>query len=166
MSGSPDTADKISALGYGPEARQWWLAVMAKATLPELEQAWTEVPDKPDFRVLRAPEIGLAMVRGRIGGTGAPFNMGEMTMTRAAVQMLDASGTACFTGFGYIAGRSARHAELVAIFDALLQDPRHRQPVLRGLIVPLAERHEAGRAHKAAKAQASKVEFFTLVRGE
>jgi alpha-D-ribose 1-methylphosphonate 5-triphosphate synthase subunit PhnG len=31
----------------------------------------------PDHEVLREPENGLVMVRGRIGGDGAPFNLGE-----------------------------------------------------------------------------------------
>lgn len=166
MSRSTNTADNVTALTSGTEARRRWLAVLAKAALPELERAWAALPEAPAYRALRAPEIGLAMVRGRIGGTGAPFNIGEMTMTRAVVQLLDAAGVPSFTGFGHVAGRSARHAELVAVFDARLQDPRYREALMHTVVTPLAAGQEAARARKAAEVQATKVEFFTLVRGE
>jgi alpha-D-ribose 1-methylphosphonate 5-triphosphate synthase subunit PhnG len=108
--------------GADTVVRQRWLAVLAKASLAELEAAWGELADKPRYRILRQSETGLVMVRGRIAGTGQPFNLGEMTMTRAAVQLLAAAGGASHTGFGHVAGRSRRRAELVALFDALLQD--------------------------------------------
>ena len=100
-------------------ARRSWLAVLAKARVDELEAAWDALADKPRYRVLRRAETGLVMLRGRIGGTGQSFNFGEMTMTRAAVQLLDDADDANRTGFGHVAGRSARHAELVALFFSL-----------------------------------------------
>ena len=54
----------------------------------------------PDHENLREPENGLVMVRGRIGGDGAPFNLGEATVSRAAVRL--ATGE---VGFGYTLGR-------------------------------------------------------------
>ena len=36
----------------------------------------------PDHENLREPENGLVMVRGRTGGDGAPFNLGEATVSR------------------------------------------------------------------------------------
>lgn len=146
--------------------RQRWLAVLAKAALAELEAAWGLLADRPRYRMLRSPEVGLAMVRGRIGGTGQPFNLGEMTMTRAAVQLLDSTGAATHAGFGHVGGRAERRAELVALFDALLQDPARRDALCAQVIVPLADRQEAARAARAGKIAASKVEFFTMVRGE
>lgn len=147
-------------------ARQHWLAVLAKAGPAELEAAWEALADKPAYRLLRGGETGLVMLRGRIGGTGQPFNVGEMTMTRAAVQLLDAAGLASHTGFGHVAGRSARHAELVALFDALLQDPVRHDAVFAGAVAPLAVRQQAAKDTAAGKAMASKVEFLTMVRGE
>jgi alpha-D-ribose 1-methylphosphonate 5-triphosphate synthase subunit PhnG len=146
--------------------RRTWLAVLTKASLAQLEAAWDALEDKPVYRVLRPGETGLVMLRGRIGGNGQPFNFGEMTMSRAAVQLLDDSGRASHAGFGHVAGRSVRRAELVAVFDALLQDPA-RQEVIATLVVGLlAAQQQAAKAAQHAKVIASKVDFFTMVRGE
>jgi alpha-D-ribose 1-methylphosphonate 5-triphosphate synthase subunit PhnG len=145
-------------------ARQGWLAVLARARLSELESAWDSLAEKPHYSLLRPTETGLAMVRGRVGGTGQPFNLGEMTMTRAAVQLRQPGGTAV-TGFAHVAGRQARRAELVAVFDAMLQLAEHRDLVAERVIGPLAARQSAEKVAVARKITASKVEFFTIVRG-
>jgi alpha-D-ribose 1-methylphosphonate 5-triphosphate synthase subunit PhnG len=150
----------------GQEGRQAWLAVLAKASLAELEAAWDALDEKPAFRRLRPSESGLVMLRGRIGGIGQPFNVGEMTMTRAAVQLLDAAGAVSHAGFGYVAGRSARRAELVALFDAMLQDPARHDAVTGTAVAPMAAQQRAAKAAFSAKIMASKVDFFTMVRGE
>jgi alpha-D-ribose 1-methylphosphonate 5-triphosphate synthase subunit PhnG len=142
-------------------ARQAWMAALAKAPLADLERAWSDLAPQPSFTRLRPAETGLVMVRGRISGSGQPFNIGEMTMTRAAVRLEDGP-----TGFGHVAGRSARHAELAALFDALLQDPARQEALIAGVITPLAARTAAERTRKAAEVAATKVDFFTLVRGE
>jgi len=98
------------------------------------------------------------MVRGRTGGSGASFNMGEMTVTRATVRLED--GT---VGFGYTAGRNHRKAETIALLDAAFQ----RDPQLpQRHIPPLAAALVADRERKSRKAAATKVDFFTLVRGD
>jgi len=148
------------------EARRLWLAILAKAELGELEDAWRSLAEKPAYRVLRRSETGLVMVRGRIGGTGQPFNLGEMMVTRAAVQLIDGSGKATWAGFGHVAGRAPRKAELVALFDALLQDPKRHAGISGAFLLPLAERQTAAKREQAAKCAASKVDFFTMVRGE
>jgi alpha-D-ribose 1-methylphosphonate 5-triphosphate synthase subunit PhnG len=160
--GHPDR----SAGGKRSFARPAWLAVLAKARVEELQAAWGELADKPTYRMLRPAETGLIMVRGRIGGTGQPFNFGEVTMTRAAIQLIDTMGRVSYTGFGHVAGRSARHAELVALFDALLQDPGRHKALTATLVVPLTARQHAAKAANAAKAMSSKVNFYTMVRGE
>jgi alpha-D-ribose 1-methylphosphonate 5-triphosphate synthase subunit PhnG len=147
-------------------ARQRWLAVLAKTPLARLEAAWDALADKPAHRLLRRGETGLVMVRGRIGGTGAPFNLGEMTMTRAAVQLLGVSGEVTHTGFGHVAGRSARRAELIALFDAMLQDPARHDTIAEVVVEPLAIEQQTAKTALAAKVMASKVDFFTMVRGE
>ena len=142
------------------EERASWLAELAHADRVTLEAAWSGLAERPHCEPLRVAEHGLAMVRGRMGGTGRRFNLGEMTVSRCSVRI----GTAI--GHGYVAGRDRRKAELVAIFDALLQDERCRELLLEQLIRPLA----AARAEKAAlmarRAAATRVEFFTLVRGD
>ncbi|HUN51323.1 MAG TPA: phosphonate C-P lyase system protein PhnG [Candidatus Sulfotelmatobacter sp.] len=144
----------------GIAERQRWMAVLAKAKAGEVEALWPgAVADMPAYRRLRGPEIGLAMVRGRVGGTGNPFNLGEMTVTRCAVQLADGS-----IGHAYVGGRRPRQAELAAVADALLQDATRRPALLQQLIAPLAaaaaERHRVA----AEKAAATKVEFFTVAR--
>ena len=142
-----------------PDApRRRWMGVLAKAMPVELERAWAELPHAPTYSFLRKPETGLAMTRGRIGGNGDPFNLGEMTLTRCAVRL----GTNGPTGIAYVAGRNARHAELAAGFDALLQSDA------RPSIAPVIERLAAAQAERQRQAQAAsaatKVDFFTLVR--
>jgi alpha-D-ribose 1-methylphosphonate 5-triphosphate synthase subunit PhnG len=137
------------------------MATLAKAPLADLERAWSDLSPQPDFTRLRPAETGLVMVRGRISGSGQPFNLGEMTMTRAAVRL--EGGPA---GFGHVAGRSARHAELAALFDAMLQDPARHDALMTRVIAPLAAQAAAERQRKAAEVAATKVDFFTLVRGE
>jgi len=141
-----------------PRAR--WMSVLARATRDELESAWATLPNQPAYEMLRRPEIGLAMVRGRAGGTGNPFNFGEMTVTRCAVRLGD--GT---TGHCYAAGRDGRKAELAAVFDALLQGAG-RAELEEAVIAPLARRQQDDRIEASRKAAATKVEFFTMVRGD
>jgi alpha-D-ribose 1-methylphosphonate 5-triphosphate synthase subunit PhnG len=147
-------------------ARRQWLAVLAKSGLGELEAAWDALSEKPSYRPLRHAEIGLVMVRGRIGGTGQPFNLGEMTMTRAAIQLTDSGGAVTQTGFGHVAGRAPRRAELVALFDALLQDPVQHAAIAATVVAPLAARQAAATQVRAGEVAATKVDFFTMVRGE
>jgi alpha-D-ribose 1-methylphosphonate 5-triphosphate synthase subunit PhnG len=69
-------------------------------------------------------------------------------------------------GVAYVLGRDKRRAELAALFDALLQDPRYHDDLQRSLIAPLARAQAQARAQKQSDAATSKVEFFTFVRGE
>lgn len=149
--------------GPAPAARQRWISVLAKATLGELEAAWQDLADKPDYDWLRRPEVGMVMVRARTGGTGGQFNLGQMTVTRCALRL--AGGASC-VGLGYVQGRSKRHAELAAVFDALLQDDARRAALERAVIAPLEAAHAGRRTDRSRKANATKVNFFTLVRGE
>ncbi|HEU0201123.1 MAG TPA: phosphonate C-P lyase system protein PhnG [Burkholderiaceae bacterium] len=140
--------------------RQRCHAVLARAACTELETAWQRL-NAPRHAVVRAPEIGMVMLRGRIGGTGDPFNFGEATVTRCAVQL--AGGA---LGLGCVLGRDPRKAELVAAFDALIQDETRAAEVQASVVEPLA-RAQAQAGEMASRAAAStKVEFFTLVRGE
>jgi alpha-D-ribose 1-methylphosphonate 5-triphosphate synthase subunit PhnG len=142
-----------------PAARRRWMAALARADVATLEAAWHDLPERPAYRHLRQPEVGLAMVRGRMGGTGQKFNLGEMTVARAAVRT-----EAGVVGFGYVAGRDRRHAELAALFDALLQDDAYREMLMAALIEPLERARAQTRGARAQEVAASKVEFFTMVR--
>ncbi|MGN0934627.1 phosphonate C-P lyase system protein PhnG [Falsigemmobacter intermedius] len=140
-----------------PTARQSWLSLLAKSPPDRLEALF---PELPPHRILRAPEIGSVMVQGRTGGTGAPFSLTEMVVTRASLA-LDC-GT---VGHALVQGRSRDQALRVAALDALLQTDA--APGLEArVLAPLRAEAEARRTARAAKAAATKVEFFTLMRGE
>ena len=142
-----------------PAERQRWLSILAKAPAAEVVAAWEALSAHPAYRALRAPETGLVLVRGRMGGAGDAFNVGEMTVTRAAVRL--ASGE---TGVGYVAGRDRRHAEIAAAVDAMMQSPALRPAVEGPVVARLAQAQDDRRAADARKAAATKVDFFTMVR--
>jgi alpha-D-ribose 1-methylphosphonate 5-triphosphate synthase subunit PhnG len=115
----------------------------------------------PDSTDLRAPENGLVMVRGRTGGDGAPFNLGEATISRAAVRL--ASGE---VGFGYVLGRDREKAHMIALCDALIQSEAYAESVEKQVVAPLHAAMLATRGRQAAEAAATRVDFYTMVRGE
>ncbi len=110
---------------------------------------------------LREPENGLVMLRGRVGGDGAPFNLGEATVSRAAVRL--ATGE---VGFGYTLGRDGEKARLIALCDALVQSEEFAGGVEREVVAPLRAELLARQAQRAAQTAATKVDFYTMVRGE
>ena len=142
-------------------ARRRWMSVVAKADCAELDALCGRLEPLPGFQWLRRPETGLVMVRGRIGGTGAKFNVGEMSLTRCALRI---DGGAA--GFAYVQGRSARHAELAAVVDALMQDPQRREDVDAAVVAPLESAQRERTLRDARKAAATRVDFYTVVRGE
>jgi alpha-D-ribose 1-methylphosphonate 5-triphosphate synthase subunit PhnG len=113
------------------------------------------------YENLRQPESGLVMVRGRIGGDGAPFNLGEATVSRAAVRL--ATGE---VGFGYTLGRDHHKARMIALCDALIQTIDHADTVEARVVEPLRARMISERNRRAAETAATRVDFYTLVRGE
>lgn len=139
------------------------MSSLSLADPARLEAAWAGLADQPAYRWLRPAETGLIMLRGRTGGTGQPFNLGEMTMTRATVLV---EGAQPLTGFGYVAGRALRHAELAALFDALLQDEERWPALMEALIEPLDESARTARAARAADVAPTRVDFTTMVRGD
>ena len=147
----------MTPLSATTDARRRWLSVLAKAT-PAREAAL--FPDLPPHDLLRRPETGAVMVRGRVGGTGAPFNLGEVTVTRCSVRL---EGGA--VGHGWVQGRDKGHATRAAVIDALMQTDAAGGLEARVIAVLEAEA-AAARTLRAEKAAATKVDFFTLVRGE
>ena len=146
-------------------ARTTWMATLAKAPLALLEECLKTLEAVPSYQFLRPPETGLTMVRGRLEGTGDPFNLGEMTLTRCVVQIVQPDRPA-IAGFGYVAGRSHRHAELAALCDALLQHVDWADGVHAQVLAPLQAAAQARQAAAAAQTEATRVNFFTLKRGE
>lgn len=139
-------------------ARQEWMGRLARAR-PEVLAALFADP-LPPHTLLRGPEIGAVMVQGRAGGTGDAFNMGEMTVTRCSLRL--EGGT---VGHAVVQGRSTDHARRAAVLDALMQTVQ-AAAVQATVLAPLAAAEAEARQRRAAKAAATQVEFFTLLRGE
>jgi alpha-D-ribose 1-methylphosphonate 5-triphosphate synthase subunit PhnG len=115
----------------------------------------------PAHEKLLEPENGLVMVRGRIGGDGAPFNLGEATVSRAAVRLSTGE-----VGFGYTLGRDRQKAQLIALCDAMVQSDQFAGSVEANVIAPLRAAIVAKQNRQAAETAATRVDFYTLVRGE
>ncbi|WP_245502218.1 phosphonate C-P lyase system protein PhnG [Bradyrhizobium betae] len=136
------------------------MAVLAHAEAGEIAARLRNLA-VPAHQDLREPESGLVMLRGRVGGDGAPFNLGEATVSRAAIRL--ASGE---VGFGYTLGRDGEKARLIALCDALVQSKDFGATVERDIIAPLREQLMVRRKQVAEETAATKVDFYTMVRGE
>ncbi|EOD81450.1 PhnG protein [Grimontia indica] len=141
-------------------SRQRWMSVLARTDANALITHWVKLSLNPQYQLVRAPELGLAQVRARMGGTGNAFNMGDVTITRAVVR-LDSGEL----GYSYVTGRNKQHAELAAVVDALMQTSAH-DALQQALISPLAAEKAEQEQLRAREVATSKVDFFTMVRGE
>lgn len=141
--------------------RQNWMAVLAHCLPQELAERWAELKLNPVYQVIRQPEVGLVQIQARMGATGQRFFAGDATITRAVVQ-LD-NGT---YGYSYLLGRDKAHAERCAAIDALMQEESLRRTLQETLIAPLAANREQRLARRRAEVNTSRVDFFTLVRGD
>jgi alpha-D-ribose 1-methylphosphonate 5-triphosphate synthase subunit PhnG len=137
------------------------MAVLAESSAAEIAQLLELLEPLPAYEDLRRPENGLVMIRGRIGGDGARFNLGEATVSRAVVRLSGGE-----MGFGYVLGRDRAKARLIALCDALVQTQTYAAAIESKVIAPLRARLEAQRDARAKQVAATKVDFFTLVRGE
>jgi alpha-D-ribose 1-methylphosphonate 5-triphosphate synthase subunit PhnG len=144
----------------GQKQRQAVMAVLAHTDAAEISDRLGSIA-LPAHENLREPENGLVMVRGRTGGDGAPFNLGEATVSRAAVRLSTGE-----VGFGYVLGRDRRKAEMIALCDAMVQSAEFAEIVEAKVVAPLRAAVTAERNRKAAETAATRVDFYTLVRGE
>ncbi|MBY3599727.1 phosphonate C-P lyase system protein PhnG [Rhizobium bangladeshense] len=142
-------------------ARKRAADLLARAKRSELSAVWDALPEKPQVQPVRGPETGLVMVRGRIGGGGAAFNLGEVTVTRASVRLDSRS-----VGHAQALGTDREKARLAAMFDALWQQEATREFVEQALLLPIEERIAAAERRKADETAATRVDFFTMVRGD
>jgi alpha-D-ribose 1-methylphosphonate 5-triphosphate synthase subunit PhnG len=157
-----DTTEKVSPDELQMrERRREAMAVLTASSAQEIARHLAALGPIPEHTELRAPQSGLVMLRGRVGGDGAPFNFGEATVSRCAIRL--ATGE---TGFGYALGRDREKARLIALLDALQQREQGRIELEQCVLAPIRERLKAERERAAQHVAATKVEFFTLVRGE
>ena len=97
-------------------SRKEWLSILAKSDLDSLSTLWKKLKINAQYEFFRKPEIGTVMVRGRSGGTGNSFNLGEITVSRCSVGLQTGE-----QGYGYIQGRSTEGATIAALVDAFMQ---------------------------------------------
>jgi alpha-D-ribose 1-methylphosphonate 5-triphosphate synthase subunit PhnG len=140
------------------EARARWMGILARAPVARLLALMPAV--LPGHSLLRVPEAGAVMVTGRMGAVGAPFNLGEMTVTRCVLRL----GTG-EVGHAHVQGRDKGHATRAALVDAMMQTAEAER-VRQSVLEPLAAEEAARGRSRAERAAATRVEFFTLVRGE
>ncbi|MDE5451576.1 phosphonate C-P lyase system protein PhnG [Bradyrhizobium sp. CSA112] len=152
--------ESLAGESGGQARRKAVMAVLAHSATADIAGLLGTVA-LPVHENLRAPENGLVMVRGRVGGDGAPFNLGEATVSRAAVRLSTGE-----VGFGYTLGRDREKAKLIALCDAMVQSDEFAAAVEAEVIAPLREAMIKERSRKAAEAAATRVDFYTLVRGE
>jgi len=143
------------------KARQRWMGILARASSAEIASLIARVKEPPSYEIIKRSETGTLMLEGRAGGAGQRFNMGEATMTRCVIRLSD--GT---MGFSYALGRDRKKAEQSAVLDALLQNVTPSAEILHAGIEAIARTQLEARDRASRKAAATKVNFFTLVRGD
>lgn len=153
--------DSKNAPDTGQQGRARRMAVLAQADPSQLARLWRDLGIDPAFSLVRGPETGLVTLRGRIGGGGSPFNFGEATVTRATVRLGNGA-----VGHAWMLGRDHAKAKLAAVIDALAADPAMERSIEASLIAPLARSAADADDAKRAETAATRVDFFTMVRGE
>ena len=156
----------VGALQDAQRIRQRRMAALALADEKALEAEAAKFFSSFSYTFLRRPETGLVMVEGRAGNSGQRFNLGEMLITRCVVRLETQNNEAITEGYAFIQGNRPRHAELAAVFDALLQMDDWEESLERSLIEPLMAEREEQLRKRAEETARTKVDFFTLVRGE
>lgn len=146
---------------HASEARKRWMSVLAHSQPDRLRHHWQPLNLQPPYERLRAPETGLTRLQARMGGTGKRFILGDTTVTRAVIRLAD--GTC---GYSYLMGRDKAHAELCALIDALLQQAGEHSSLHQQIIAPLAAERAEQQSLRAREIASSRVDFFTLVRGD
>lgn len=147
--------------GAHEQVRQANMATLVRAPGERLKALWSDAKLETEHKIVRGPETGLVTVRGRIGGGGSPFNVGEVTVTRATVKL--AGGA---VGHSYALGRDKEKSRIAALFDALWQDESLQPRLAAEVIKPLARELEAADTQTKEQTAATRVDFFTMVRGE
>lgn len=157
MQGDPESIGDKARI----DARRARMAMLARADAGDLRRLWGGLSIDPPCEMLRGPETGLVTLRGRIGGGGSPFNLGEATVTRATVRL--ANG---LVGHSIMLGHDKAKARLAAVIDALAEDSALGGRISNEILQPLDKALKDADARRRGEAAATQVEFFTMVRGE
>ena len=141
------------------------MGLLARADGARLQACVAALGALPSSTLLRGPELGLVMVRGRTGATGAPFNLGEVTVTRCSLRLSDGPAGGA-VGHAYVSGRDVEKARIASVLDAMLAAGERTHEIETTVLVPLEHAETEKRLARARKSAATKVDFFTMVRSE
>ncbi len=157
-----DAVQGMGQVATAPELRrQQRMRTLACAADGSLVRLWGQLGLDPAFEALRGPETGLVALRGRIGGSGAPFNFGEATATRATVRLENGA-----VGHAMMLGRDRAAVTIAAVIDALAHDPALEARIEQEIIAPLQHERAGLDSQRRQETAATRVDFFTMVRGE
>jgi len=137
------------------------LNAMATCETSVLKAHYDALGTLPAVMPVRGPEIGMVMLRGRAGGGGAPFNLGEATVTRATIKLADGE-----IGHAVVLGRETGKARMIAHLDALAQRAHWAERIEHGVIAPVLAANEDAMRQRAEETESTRVDFFTVARGE
>ncbi|MFH2093346.1 MAG: phosphonate C-P lyase system protein PhnG [Pseudomonadota bacterium] len=141
--------------------REDWIGLLGSADPADLESALEKLNHSIEFTHIVKPETGMLMVQAKADGSNSRFNLGEITVSKC---ILEINGQ--YMGAGWTMGSNLRHAELAALFDGLFQDPLLQETLNQTLIPLLKDKQLAKDERRLKDAADTKVEFFTLKRGE
>ena len=139
--------------------RPEWISIFSKTSEDLLKNSLDHINFKENYDVLLGPEIGSIMIQGRAGGTGDKFNLGEATLTKCIVKFQEK------TGYSYHLGRNLIKSEYGAILDALMQIESYNSKLLM-YVKEFQEEIQKEKTKIIAGSSESKVDFFTMVRGD
>lgn len=143
------------------EQRQQLISVLAKSSLQDIQQCWKHSLDEYQYSTLRQPQTGMVMAVARTEGKGEPFNLGEVSVTRCALRLNSGE-----TGIGYVMGSNKQHALHIALLDAIAQKQNQYDEIHAQVIQPLQQKLLQAHQAQQQKTDTTRVDFFTLVRGE
>ena len=139
--------------------RPEWISIFSKTNESLLKNSLDHINFKENYDVLLGPEIGSIMIQGRAGGSGDKFNLGEATLTKCIVKFQEK------TGYSYHLGRNLIKSEYGAILDALMQIESYHSKLLM-YVKEFQEEIQKEKTKIIAGSSESKVDFFTMVRGD
>ena len=141
--------------------RQRRMSILARASYQDVLTLWNKNPIELEYSIIREPEIGMVQIRGKMGNVGDKFNVGDATMTRASVLLETGE-----IGHCYMLGRNVKQALLASRIDAVMQIEKYKDMLNIQIINPLENIYKTTKQKQKKEAQTSKVDFFTLERGE
>ena len=141
--------------------RQNWIRILSGADTSRLILEYKKLAISVPHTTISGPETGLIMVQARADGSGPRFNLGEMSVSKCLLKVDDR-----YLGYGMVMGSEPEHARLAALFDGLLQHPDFSSQLKRDLIQKLEQEQKEAEKKMTQETGKSRVEFFTMKRGE